>query len=183
MELTPENKLFHGYINGENKALEEIFISNFTSLVLTAYKYTSSEDDAQDIVSEVFCVLCELNVEQRKLKFSKFSGKLKALIASMVRNKAIDFYRAPRNKKRSNNGELENDSLNLFTNDVYFFGETIEEMITSLTEKEKAIFSLYFDGYKSDEIAEKIGLAEKTVQNSISLIKNKLRKQWENHDA
>lgn len=48
------------------------------------------------------------------------------------------------------------------------------EWFDSLTRREREIFSLLATGYDNDQIAEKLGIAEQTVRNHVSIIYSKL---------
>jgi len=65
--------------------------------------------------------------------------------------------------------------------DTYFFEDEIENpnlkfALSKLTKRQREIFELYVDGYKSKEIASCIGITETNVTVTISNVKKKLIK-------
>lgn len=54
--------------------------------------------------------------------------------------------------------------------------------LVKLNNREKQIIDLYyFQGLKQKEIAEKIGIAERTIQYNLKVIREKLLKVWNNN--
>ena len=53
--------------------------------------------------------------------------------------------------------------------------EIAEKLLTLLTEKEYDVLRLYLDGYSYKQIAEKMGISQKSVDNGLSRARKKLK--------
>ncbi len=106
---------------------------------------------------------------------------------------AIDFYRSNKAKSKYENVSLQNiDELIVSVSlngeaGTYFFDKSDNEIenehlkyaISKLTKRQKDIFELYVDGYKSKDIADIVGVTEKNVTVTVSTVKKKIRNLME----
>lgn len=103
---------------------------------------------------------------------------------------AIDFYRSNKNKSRYESISIDNiDEIKVSASlngevGTYFFDFCEEEIenpklkftLSKLTQRQRAVFELYVEGYKTRDIATKIGITETNVTVTISNTKKKLIK-------
>ena len=65
--------------------------------------------------------------------------------------------------------------------DIYINKESFcslkENIVSGLSDMENKVFELFLDGNSYSDIAEKLGVSVKSVDNSLSRIRNKIKKQ------
>jgi len=147
----------------DQRAFEELFREYFPPLMAFARKILVDEDDAREVVQKVFINLWE------KRKEIDISTSLKSYLFTSVHNRSLNMIR---DRKKFSSDEVPDlggewdvssqiESMEL--------EEKIRETIASLPEKCREIFELNrFDGLKYGEIAEKLGISVKTVENQMS---------------
>ena len=121
---------------------------------------------------------------------TKLQAEFTKYMEIALRCDAIDFYRSYKAKQKYTTISVESInnlkvsvSLNggIGTN---FFAENYSEIenqrlkyaISKLTDRQKEVFDLYVDGYKTRDIAEIVGISEKNVTVTLSTVKKKLKR-------
>ena len=103
---------------------------------------------------------------------------------------AIDFYRSNRVKNKYESiSNLDIDELKVSVSlngeiGTSFFDELDSEIenkhlrcaLSRLTKRQKKIFELYVDGYKTKEIASIVGVSDKNVTVTVCTVKSKIKK-------
>ena len=150
--------------NGERSAFEEIFNRYWSSLYDAAYKRLKDKDQCKDIVQDVFA---DLWIRREKIRIENLSAYLHTAIRFQIfklasRNKIapvfIELFESIASSPYHPGIELEEKELN----------ELAQAWIESLPEKRKVIFLLHFrENLSTKEIAEKLGISQKTVQNQL----------------
>jgi RNA polymerase sigma-70 factor (ECF subfamily) len=170
-------------INELNKDdFSQIYLTYYSKLIFFAKEYVVSEEDAENIVQDLFLFLWE-NREMLPTIIN-----LNAYLFTLIKNRCIDFLRIKVNERNRYETiqtafELE---LKLKLNSLEFFDsyrlsdENIEKIITeaidSLPERCREIFILSrFEKLKYKQIAEKLNISPNTVENQISIAIKKLR--------
>lgn len=158
---------------------EELFKTHFVELTGFSQSFVHDKDAAQEVVQNVFIKFWEkredINLEQ----------SLKSYLYTSVRNRSLNYLRD--NKKyRSEildeqtteyNSGLETDHL---VNDE--LQRKIEDAIELLPEKCRQVFEMSrFEGLKYKEIAEKMNISIKTVENQISKALKILREELKDY--
>lgn len=120
-----------------------------------------------------------------------------AFVYMCIESRTIDCIRqATRDKHRALNSALsiEDENVKLGANGIidadplttYLRAEQTESFYAAvekhLNEKQKSVLSLFLDGYSYLYIAEKLGMSKKNVDNTLTAIKAKLRKNLKNDD-
>lgn len=59
-----------------------------------------------------------------------------------------------------------------------FASENFNKMLDCLPKKEQLILKMNLDGYKHSEISEKLNVSEKTISNSLSMSRSKIKNVW-----
>ncbi|WP_282036311.1 RNA polymerase sigma-70 factor [Saccharicrinis aurantiacus] len=146
---------------GDERAFEKFFKEHYIGLVAFANKYLHDIDKAESITQEIFVLLWE-----KKQKYQIQS--IKAYLFSAVRNrcnnelKRIQYEQKYRSKI---NPESQIEYLNY--SDSTVLGK-INSIIDTLPEQRKKIFKLNrIDGLKYKEIANKLNISPKTVENQM----------------
>jgi len=148
-----------------------------TGLRKFAYRLSSRKDDADDLVQETF-----LRVLLKKDSFAE-NVNFKSWTFTIMKNIFVDTYR--RNRKRDNPGDhqidlfflYQTDSVSFENPDSIYSALEILQNIEQLEEKLRIPFSMYVDGYKYIEIADKLNLKMGTVKNRIHLTRKQLMSQ------
>lgn len=156
----------------DSRAFDELYSRTWKKLYITAYSKLKIEDPAKDIVQEVFVDLWnKRNVRQ--------IDNIQAYLSQAVKFKILDEFR----KARYEFVEIENfieeikDSnladSKLLDKEIF---QTLKQWIESLPAKRKEIFRLkYEEGLSNKEIAERLNISVKTVQNQVLNSSGELR--------
>jgi RNA polymerase sigma-70 factor (ECF subfamily) len=147
-----------------------------------AREYLLSEEDANDVVQDVFVDLYE--------KYDSLSGRvnLVAYLFTSLKNRCIDHLRHKMTEREAVNRMQEEyeltlrmkfDSLEILDDEV--FGEhtiekIIEKALAALPERCRVIFVKHkLDGMKQKDIASELGISAKTVENQLTIAYRKIR--------
>lgn len=134
-------------------------------------RYTDNESDAISVVNEGF-----LKVFQNIKKF-KIEMPFKPWFRKIVVNTAINYVK--RQKKFKMEISME-EAKNISTNDEILsrihYKELIK-MVQSLSFAYRTVFNMYvIDGFKHQEIAEKLGISVSTSKSNLTRARAKLQK-------
>ncbi len=173
--------MLSGKKNGTVK-FEENYTRWFQRCVLFAKSYVCDKSAAESLAAEAMSVYWEQRAAGEDI------GMPLQFLLAIVRNKALHYLRSEslRLSIRGEIGELVRDELQfridtlescdphvLFEDDVQ---KILRETLDSLGGKTDRIFSLSrFEGMTNSEIAEELGIAEKTVEYHISRALKALR--------
>lgn len=151
----------------KNREFEQIYHQYYKPLYIYALKFVA-EQIAQDIVQDIFVTIWNTPPVLRT--------SLKSYLFTAVRNACLDYIKGMKVKENYINQRL----LQLQLDEIAYYQteETsiLEEeqlnliytTIEELPEKCKEIFKLsYFNNMKSNEIAQKLDLSVRTVQNQL----------------
>ena len=150
--------------NGERSAFEEIFNRYWSSLFDAAYKRLKNKDQCKDIIQDVFA---DLWIRREKVRIENLEAYLHTAIRFQI------FKLAARNKISPVFIELfESIASSPYHPDWALEEKELEELaqtwIDSLPEKRRIIFLLHFrENLSTKEIAEQLGITQKTVQNQL----------------
>lgn len=137
------------------------------------YRYVGNDDDANDVLQDtfitVFSTIHHFNWEGE--------GSLKAWITRIAVNKSLNHLRRVKRLKVTTMpveslGDTPDDDpiieQNVNTIDV----STIMQMISELPDGYRTVFNLYcLDGYSHQEIAQQLGISEKTSSSQLARAK------------
>ncbi|MCD8176018.1 MAG: RNA polymerase sigma-70 factor [Tannerellaceae bacterium] len=167
---------------------DEFYIHWYSRMKWFACEYVISEDDAEDIVQEVFADLYE--------KYALLTNhvNLVAYIYTTIKNRCIDHIRHKLVEKESADKirqeylltlQMKFDSLEILENDLFkdkSVETVIEEALNTLPERCREIFIMHkIEGKKQKIIAAELKISPKTVENQISVAYQKLRKELRNY--
>jgi len=157
----------------DRAAFSELYNRYWQSLYQTAWNVLRDQESCMEVIQEVFVWLWD---HRSGLQINSLPSYLKAA----VKYKVTDILRS--NKVREacfvNLDELDSASL-LFDDDPLELKElkaVILQMSAKLPERARLIFELSRNEQLSNrEIANKLGISEKTVENQITIALKKLR--------
>ena len=158
---------------------EQLFKTHYNNLCSYANKYLEDLDAAEEVVQDVFVKLWE-NRETISI-----TGSFKSYIFRAVRNACLNFIRHLQVReefKTYNEQELERNQP-LLEDEIH--ASELEVRIRAAinllpAERRKVFIMSRYDGLKYKEIAEKLNISDKTVENqmgrAIKFLREKLTK-------
>ena len=158
---------------------QDKFISEIDSHQNIIYKichlYTNNKIDFKDLYQDIVLQLWK--------SYSNFKGKskLSTWIYQVSLNTALY-------KIRQEKSKLHLDTLAQFHYDIPEISdsdkkeniEKVKELLSELTDIEKALITLYLDEYSYNDISEIMGITKTNVATKINRIKQKLRMMFNN---
>ena len=159
----------------KNREFEQIYHQYYKPLYIYALKFVT-EQIAQDIVQDIFLTIWNTPPVLR--------ASLKSYLFTAVRNACLDYIKGMKVKENYINQrllQLQLDEIAYYqTDETSILDEEqlnlIYTTIEELPEKCKEIFKLsYFNNMKSNEIAQKLDLSVRTVQNQLYKGLSKIR--------
>lgn len=141
-----------------------------------AMKITRNVDDAKDLLQET-----AIRGYKNKHKFT-VGTNFKAWMATIMKNVFINGYRK---KKRRPSFDLPVEDLFVVNDRTVVYNaalsnlmmEELNERLINLAEGYRQPFTLFFEGYRYDEIAERMDIPLGTVKSRIFYARRKLRKE------
>ncbi len=167
---------------GDERAFEILFKSYYVRLCGFARKYTSSSEEAEEIVQEVF-----LKVWERREHLK--SGEIKPYLFKSVQNyclnflehkKVVDKYYSVIEFVYKSGGTSDIDAYEKLLGTE--LQKKVEEVTESLAPECKKIFLLSRnEGLKYKEIAERLNISVKTVETQMSRALSKYRTELKDY--
>lgn len=167
----------------ENIDFKHLYIVNYPKLKRFAIEYILSEDEAEDIVQDVFLALWD------KKEALDMPVNIIAFLFTATRNRCLDYLRH-QNVIKKNFANLHEqqrsviaiNTLALEEFDQSILEEDIEDIlsraINSLPEKCKEIFTkVRLEGKKHKEVAETLNISTHTIEAQMNIAYKKLRVQ------
>lgn len=170
------NPTIINFCNGNNEAIVHTYKSWVPEFYFIAYKYLRNKEDAEDVVSESFEKLLQMPLDKRKKKFIEEEINLKALLILVVKNKALDKVKVKSNRQRIEDSIrhlFPTKTSNLVWNNIS--NDLMESLLNLLSEKDQKILKMNIEGYNREEIGKALNLSLKSVSNSLSYSRGKLK--------
>jgi len=167
------------FCEGNNDAIVVFYKELMPQLYLIAYRYLKSQEDAEDVVANCFEKLLKMSVEERKEMFIINQLEIKAVLIVIVKSKSLDALKKKTNRFRIVD-TLKNwmPSTTSNTSSAFFTNEDFSVLSNSLSDKERTILKLNIEGYTHQEICSQLHISEKTVSNTLSLSRKKIKNLW-----
>jgi RNA polymerase sigma-70 factor (ECF subfamily) len=159
---------------GDSAAFERVFEAFYHRLYSFINQYVSDSEATKNILQDVFLMLWE------KKSILLDDSNLNAWLYTVAKNKALKYLRHKQyinnhveiSLLRQNEHTLNASALESIDTSEFAFREIekiIEHTLNSMPEQVKAVFNLSrFENLKNREIAEKLGISEKTVEANIT---------------
>lgn len=172
----------------ERVRFEDIYLSYFSKMKYFAKEYVISEEDAENIVQDVFVELWE------NKKLLNMHMNLIAYLFTTIKNKCLNHLRhklvvqdtaSKLQEEYTISLRMNLDSLEVFDNNL-FSDHDIEKIISraldALPEKCRAIFIMSkIEGKKHNEIAQELNISINTVGSQIGIAYKKLRTELKDY--
>jgi len=176
LNMDNDTSAFERVKNHDKQAFEMLFKKYYLRLCHFAFQYANSMSDAEELVQELFVSIWE------NRSTIQISTSFKSYLYQSVKNRGLN---TVRNKKRRNAHLqiLEKPSeqpsaadRNIAVKDI---NERLFNALELLPPKCQRIFQMSrLEGLKHKEIAEKMNIKEKTVENQIGIALRKLKKHF-----
>jgi RNA polymerase sigma-70 factor (ECF subfamily) len=179
VESLNEASLWEQYAIGSNSALNTLYIQYHKHLLLVAYKYLRSKENAEDVVADLFEKLLAMNTDERKTITTVLIHNPIAYLTVAIKNKSIDYLKIKQNRENiilHIRYWITQDEKNLAFQQ--FAHDALELMLTRLEPREREIMQLHLHGYRNEEIANKLNLSYNNVKNNIYEARVKLKRIW-----
>lgn len=178
---TSEQQWLLALRSGDEIALRRIFDRHYPLLIGDIYRIVPDEDSCQDLAQEVFVELW------RKRSDLDIHTSLRAYLRRAAVNKALNFIKTNRRYVFDEPETLSNIADHS-ARDIHrkIEQETLEDAlhaaIERLPDKCRAVFSLSrFEQMSHREIADKLGISVKTIENQITKAMKILREALVRH--
>lgn len=166
--------------SGEKEAYRELFEKYAPKIYLFSLSYLKNKEDAEGLVQEVFIKVWE------KREILDASQNIKSYIFKIAINAIYDFIRHKNIEHAFN--DFARINFDIHSNDTWdtiIFEEmksTLNKLVGKLPEQRRRIFNMSKrKGLTNDEIAKKLNISKRTVENqlyrAIVFLKEQLRKE------
>ena len=159
---------------GDLSAYRYLFDTYFTDLCNFLLLYLHNKSFAEEIALEIFTQIWE------KRESLEIRNSLKGYLFTSAKNRAISFFRREKQHLFSQLGvedelrEIDSSSQNYLENKE--LKQLINQAISTLPDKSRMIYQLAWEENMSHkEIAQKLGISSKTVENHVGIALRKLR--------
>ena len=166
MDENQLNSLIERMKAGDRESFNQVFRRYYPPLVRFCVRFVADTDIATEIVQDLFVRLWS---NREKLSFNT---SFESYMLASVRNSAITYINKERSHAEANlrvyAGESDNNdpSETLQSNNLE---ESYRQILKTMPEKRREVFlASRFDGLKYAEIAEKLGISQKTVEAQMS---------------
>lgn len=158
---------------GDRESFNQIFRRYYPKLVRFCVRYVADSDNAAEIVQDLFVKLWS---NREKLSFN---SSFESYMLTSVRNSALTYINKERSHAEANlriysdDSDANDPSETLQSNNLE---ESYRRILKTMPEKRREVFlASRFDGLKYTEIAEKLGISQKTVEAQMSAAIKQLR--------
>ena len=158
---------------GNTVTFEEVYLGNRKLMMYTAMKILNNFADAEDCVSEAMLRAAKIFPQIAVLE----SGKITSLLIIIVRNTALDKYRANQHTIAVEEPDTETGS---FCNDDYSFNSVITAINQLKDELRDVLMLKFVYGYSIKEMTTMLGITADTAYKRIQRAKVELSKILEN---
>jgi RNA polymerase sigma-70 factor (ECF subfamily) len=156
----------------DSRSFERLFREYFSPLMAFARKILRNEDDAREVVHQVF-----INLWERREEID-LGQSLKSYLFTSVHNRSLNAIRDSRKFSRDPVPEESGEWDVSAQIEAMELEEKILESLNRLPEKCRQIFELNrFQGLKYSEIASQLHISVRTVENQMSKALKILREQ------
>jgi RNA polymerase sigma-70 factor (ECF subfamily) len=167
---------------GEQEAYQELFERYAPKIYHFSFTYLKSKVDAEELVQDVFLKIWD------KREILDATQNVKAYIYKIAINTIYDFIRRKNADNKFNNDARVNfNSASNNTWDTIVYKEmqsTLSEVVALMPEQRRRVFLLSKEeGLSNDEIALKLELSKRTVENQLYRSIGFLKEQLKNHFA
>ncbi len=151
---------------GDRESFNQVFRRYYSPMVRFCIRYVADSDIASEIVQDLFVKLWS---NREKISFNT---SFESYMLTSVRNSALTYINKERSHAEANlriyseDSDSNDPSETLQSNNLE---ESYRQILKSMPEKRREVFlASRYDGLKYSEIAEKLGISQKTVEAQMS---------------
>lgn len=166
-----DSQLVNAVKNSDGKAFKELYYRYADMLFRFLWRKTHNYESAKDMVQVLFMRLWNnrANLDHKQ--------SIKSYLFRSANNLAIDHLRKKIASRENSMYEVESDPA-YYPDDWFDFKDHIKKALDNLPTAQRNVFYLSrFEGLKHREIAEILGVSQKTVENHINKALKKLREK------
>ena len=156
--------------SGDKDALSALLykFSPFVKDIVRYYAMMLSREDREDLYIEGL-----IGLQRAIMAFDIGKNRrFEDLAYISVKNAIYDYLRK---RKRKVKLPTIRESDDVLWEDLILFKDDIEKFSNTLSNLEAKVFRMYLKGYSNREIADKLGITYKSVDNALQRIKKRLR--------
>jgi len=162
-----DSVLVKSLVKGDIKAYDQLYRKYSKKLLYFALGFVDSSEDAEDIVQEVFLIVW------RKHSELKIDSSFNSYLFTIAYNSIKKYYRKKGTIKKHLDlylndftGIINDTNAKIEYNDLV---SRLEKIVVTFPERRKEVFKLSRESHLSNqEIADKLGISKKTVENHIT---------------
>jgi RNA polymerase sigma-70 factor, ECF subfamily len=172
--LPEELFIFEKMVEGDQKALRFFFDKYYDKLCNFVNSYIHNPSIAEEIVQDIFIYFWE-NKENLNISYS-----VKSYLYKSTKNRSLNFIRDEKKKKMIQDKILNDSSFESTPNESYLDSDQLRQIIDasieSLPPRCREIYYLCKNEHLTHkEVAVKMGISEKTVENQMNISFQKLK--------
>lgn len=164
------------FVIGDNNGIVKVFEAYYQTLLFTAFYYLKNEEQAKDMVSDVFVKLLSFSNEQRLKNLENVNEKLEIFLKVLTKNKCLDYLKVEKNRYSILNGI--HSLINRSTNTNGLFEDDFNLMLDVLPKRQKQVLELHIQGFDNNEISANLDISYNTVRNTLHTSKSKIKQLW-----
>ena len=158
---------------GDRESFNQVFRRYYSPMVRFCIRYVADSDLASEIVQDLFVKLWS---NREKISFNT---SFESYMLTSVRNSAITFINKERSHAEANLRVFSEESDNTDPSETLQSNnleESYRKILKDMPEKRREVFlASRYDGLKYSEIAEKLGISQKTVEAQMSVAIKQLK--------
>lgn len=167
MKLKP---ILQGCVRGERSSQKDLYTVLYRYGMSICLKFSKNEEEAKEIAHDAFMKI------YTKLGMYRYEQSFKSWVRRIFINSAIDYYR--KNHKYHNVidiSEIPIEAVQASAPEILAH-QDILQMVQKLPPSYRLVFTLFVvEGYKHQEIADKLGIGVGTSKSNLAKARMKLR--------
>ena len=168
-----EEEIIKGCKRKDSRSQALLYEQNAPMLFGMALRYSSSEEDAKDVLQDAFLKIFDSIGQYNK------KGELRAWMTRVVINEALNVHKLRNRHLNYDDFEEEISDSSVVVSDMMTH-EILLKFIQKLPDGYRTVFNLCeIEGYSQDEAAKMLNLNPSTCRSQLFKAKNTLRK-WVN---
>ena len=160
------NRLIQNMMAGDRESFNQVFRRYYSPMVRFCIRYVADSDLASEIVQDLFVKLWS---NREKISFNT---SFESYMLTSVRNSALTYINKERSHAEANLRVFSEESDNTDPSETLQSNnleESYRKILKDMPEKRREVFlASRYDGLKYSEIAEKLGISQKTVEAQMS---------------
>lgn len=166
------------YIKGNNKALVVLYQREFEKLLFFAYSFLQDKEAAADQTAALFEKLLQWSAEERKAKLSDDFEQFSKILYTIHKHACLDCLRKLKTQRAYMETEKAQKNLFVKNGEELFMKDALKQIKAVLSDRENEILQLFIEGFSTSEIASKLNINQKTVQNTLHNSRNKVKQLY-----